>query len=55
MLKNAHIWSTDAALIRAVAVARGGWEAIESDPFSSVPLEEKLRLAVELATNGEWI
>lgn len=47
MLKNAHIWSMDAALMRALAQWLGARQSRLMRALFEVPLEEKFRLAVE--------
>jgi hypothetical protein len=56
MLKNAHIRSTGAALIRALAAVA----SVQHAPrmmriLFRVTLEDKFRLAVELSTDERWI
>jgi hypothetical protein len=52
MLKYAHIWSTDAALMRAVAVARRAKQSKVTNSHRRHG-KKKLRRAVELATDGQ--
>ena len=53
MLKNAHIWSMYAALMRALARWLG-CKAIESNgALFQVPHEEEFKLAVELFARGQ--
>ena len=56
ILKNAHIWSMGAALMRAVAAGTN----VQHTPrmmriLFRVTLEDKFRLAVELSPEERWI
>jgi hypothetical protein len=49
MLKNAHIWARDAALMRALGVMA----SVQHAP--RMALQDKFRLAIEISADERWI